>query len=80
MNKIYDNGEYMIGQVSLIKEYNDKLLKENTIDYDTWEELDRELKDLDLNSIIMIDYGYGMGLYIKEWEEKDIVYGGKENE
>lgn len=74
MNKIYDNGEYMIGQVSLIKEYNDKLLKENTIDYDTWEELDRELKDFDLNSIIMIDYAFGMGLYIKEWEEKDIIY------
>lgn len=74
MNTVYDNGDLMIGKVEIIKKFNDSLYKENAIEKEVWEELDNELKEIEPNTLIAIDYCNGMGLYIRKWEEKDIVY------
>lgn len=73
MNTIYDNGDKLLGQVKRIKEYNDRLFRNNEIDEDTWVELAKELVFYDDTDIVSIDFGNGMGLIIEKWDIKDIL-------
>ncbi|MBO7733021.1 MAG: hypothetical protein J6S67_10720 [Methanobrevibacter sp.] len=73
MNNIYDNGDQLIGKCGDIKKYNDRVYKENILDEDTYNELKEELKEIDDESIIMIDYSCGMGLYIRVWEKDEVI-------
>lgn len=73
MDKIYDNGNKMLGQVKRIKEYNDKLFREKAIEEEQWIELAKELvwyKDTD---IVSIDYDNGMGILIEKWDINDVL-------
>lgn len=68
-NSLYDNGECLLGQVSVIKKY----IYENFKDY---EDLLKDLKDYDNNSIVVINYdhmGY-LGYSIDEFTSSDIIY------
>lgn len=73
MNNIYDNGDRILGQVKKIKEYNDKLFRNEKIDEETWVELAKELIWFEDTSIVSIDFSNGMGLSIEEWKEHDII-------
>lgn len=73
MNTIYDNGDKLLGQVKRIKEYNDRLFRNNEIDEETWVELAKELVFYDDTDIVSIDFGNGMGLIIEKWDIKDIL-------
>lgn len=69
MNKIYDNGEILLGKVKDIIEYTKK---QETIDEET-EEILQDLKDLEDNTIVAINYDNGMGYTIDYWDENDIL-------
>ncbi len=69
MNKIYDNGEILLGKVKDIIEYTKK---QGTID-EEMEEILQDLKDFEDNTIIAINYDNGMGYTIDYWDEKDIL-------
>ncbi len=73
MNNIYDNGTHMLGKVKMIKEYNDRLYKDKTIEEEQWLELVKELVWFNDNDIVSIDYDNGMGMLIEKWEERDIL-------
>ena len=73
MNKIYDNGTHMLGQVSEIKKYNDILYKKDTINEESWLELVKELVWFNDNDIVSINYDNGMGMTIECWKEKDYL-------
>lgn len=73
MNKIYDNGTHMLGQVKAIKDYNDKLYKDKAIEEEQWLELVKELVWYNDTDIVSIDYDNGMGMSIECWEEKDFL-------
>lgn len=69
MNNIYDNGEILLGKVKDIIEYTKK---QGTID-EEMEEILQDLKDLEDNTIVAINYDNGMGYTIDYWDEKDIL-------
>lgn len=69
MNKIYDNGEILLGKVKDIIEYTKK---QETID-EEMEEILQDLKDFEDNTIVAINYDNGMGYTIDYWDEKDIL-------
>jgi len=69
MNKIYDNGEILLGKVKDIIEYTKK---QGTID-EEMEEILQDLKDFEDNTIVAINYDNGMGYTIDYWDEKDIL-------
>jgi hypothetical protein len=71
MDYIYDNGDKMLGQVRKIKEYNDKLFREENIDEEAWVELAKELVFYNDSDIVSIDYSNGMGISIESWGERD---------
>lgn len=73
MDKIYDNGYYMLGQVSKIKAYNDKLYRNKKIDKEQWIEFAEELIWFNDSDIVSINYDNGMGISIEKWEESDII-------
>lgn len=71
-NSLYDNGECLLGQVSIIKKY----IYENFKDYEDYEDLLKDLEDYDNNSIVVINYdhmGY-LGYSIDEFTSSDIIY------
>lgn len=71
-NSLYDNGECLLGQVSVIKKY----IYENFKDYEDYEDLLKDLEDYDNNSIVVINYdhmGY-LGYSIDEFTRSDIIY------
>lgn len=69
MNKIYDNGEILLGKVKDVIEYTKK---QETID-EEMEEILQDLKDFEDNTIVAINYDNGMGYTIDYWDEKDIL-------
>lgn len=73
MERIYDNGTCLLGQVKKIKEYNDKLYKENNIDEEEWIYLLKELVWYEDSDIVSINYDNGMGMTLEVWKEKDII-------
>ncbi len=73
MDKIYDNGTYMLGQVSKIKAYNDKLYRDKCIDKEQWIELAEELVWYNDTDIVSINYDNGMGITIEKWDVRDVL-------
>ena len=69
MNKIYDNGSMILGNVYNVKEYVCRHSEE------TWEieELIKDLEDLDETDIVVVNYDLPMGYTIDFWKEKDLV-------
>ena len=82
MNKIYDNGALMLGNVQdLIMEIEKEL--KNGVDMfcadmeDILKDL-KELRDIDYEMVVCINYDNGMGYSIDYWSSKDIVKKGGE--
>ncbi len=76
MNKgfcsLYDNGNCLLGQVSVIKKYIHNEFK----DSEDYEDLLKELNNYDNNSIVVINYdhmGY-LGYSIDEFTRSDTIY------
>ena len=76
MNKgfysLYDNGDCLLGQVSIIKKYIHNEFK----DSEDYEDLLKELESYDDDSIVVINYdhmGY-LGYSIDEFTSSDIIY------
>lgn len=69
MENIYDNGEICLGKVEKIRQY----LIDNT--EETWEIEDilEELKTLNNDNIVAINYDNGMGYSIDCWTKNDKV-------
>lgn len=77
MNKIYDNGGLLLGNVQDIIIETEREIKEN-IDmfYIDMEELLKDLKelrDIDYDMIVCVNYDNGMGYSIDYWTSKDII-------
>jgi hypothetical protein len=72
MNKLYDNGEILLGRKKDIVNqiYNNMLVEENDEEYT---EILEDIKDFEDNTILAINYDNGMGYSIDVWEEKDEV-------
>ena len=69
MQNIYDNGRLCLGEVGKIRQQ----LIDNA--EETWEIKDilEELKELEDNTIVAINYDNGMGYSIEYWTTKDII-------
>lgn len=69
MQNIYDNGRLCLGEVKRIIEYF------NTIgaDIEEYEEILEELKKLNDDDIVAINYDNGMGYSIDWWTKKDKI-------
>ena len=69
MQNIYDNGRLCLGEVGKIRQQ----LIDNA--EETWEIEDilAELKGLEDNTIVAINYDNGMGYSIEYWTTKDII-------
>lgn len=76
MNKIYDNGELILGKIYNVKEY----ICRNCEDSAEVEDLINDLEDLDAEDIVCINYDTGMGYSIDYWRKQDIVMECEENE
>ena len=82
MNKIYDNGALMLGNVQDLIMKIEKELK-NGVDMfcadmeDILKDL-KELRDIDYEMVVCINYDNGMGYSIDYWSSNDIVKGGEE--
>ena len=71
-NSLYDNGNCLLGQVSVIKKY----IYENFKASEDYEDLLKELESYDDNSIVVINYdnmGY-LGYSIDGFTRSDIIY------
>ena len=77
MNKIYDNGSLMLGNVQdLIMEIErQKRASIDMLDVDVDEVLKdlKELRDIDYNMIVCINYDNGMDYSMDYWGENDII-------
>ena len=69
MQNIYDNGRLCLGEVGKIKQDLINNAEE------TWEIEDilAELKDLEDNTIVAINYDSGMGYSLEYWTTKDKI-------
>ena len=69
MQNIYDNGKICLGEVKRIIEYF------NTIgaDIEEYEEILEELKKLNDDDIVAINYDNGMGYSIDWWTKNDKI-------
>lgn len=76
MNKVYQHGDMLLGTKKDLKEYNDTLFSYKEIDEDVYYELENDLKNYADDTILLVDEGFGMGLYIREFE--DVVWFEKE--
>ena len=69
MQNIYDNGKLCLGEVGKIRQQLINNAEE------TWEIEDilKELKEFEDNTIVAINYDNGMGYSIEYWTTKDII-------
>ena len=77
-NSLYDNGNCLLGQVSVIKKY----IHDEFKDSEDYEDLLKELESYDEGSIVVINYdnmGY-LGYSIDEFTRSDIIYIENEEE
>lgn len=73
MDKIYDNGTVMLGNVKKIKDYTERLFKDKRIDEEEYLDIKKELSYFEDNQIIAINYDCGMGLSIEDWSPEDVI-------
>lgn len=77
MNKIYDNGGLLLGNVQDVIMEIEREIKENIdmFDIDMEELLKdlKELRDIDYDMIVCVNYDNGMSYSIDYWTSKDIV-------
>ena len=84
MNKIYDNGALMLGNVQDLIVEVERQKRENIdmLDADMEEMLKdlKELRDIDYEMVVCINYeNYDyQGYSLDYWSSKDIVKGGEE--
>ena len=82
MNKIYDNGVLMLGNVQdLIMEIEREIKEDIDMFCIDMEEIIKDLKelrDIDCEMVVCINYDNGMGYSIDYWSSKDIVKKGGE--
>ena len=82
MNKIYDNGALMLGNVQDLIMEIEREIKQDIDMFDVdMEELLKDLKELrnvDYEMVVCINYDNGMGYSIDYWSSKDIVKKGGE--
>lgn len=69
MNKIYDNGTMVLGNVKNLKDY----ICRNCEDLEEVKEIIQDLEDLDEKTIVALNYDCGMGYSIDYWNEDSIV-------
>jgi len=69
MNKIYQNGDKMLGLRKDLREYNEELYKNKVIDKDTYMEFEDSLINYKDDNMLMVDLEFGMGIYVEEWDE-----------
>lgn len=70
MNKIYDNGYYLLGKVKYILDYADM----ESIDDEIAMEMLEDLKEYNEESIVCINYSNGMGYLVNAFDENDIIW------
>ena len=73
MNKIYDNGELLLGTKKDILKYQQELIEKDMIEKEDYEEIIDFLKDFKDTDIVCINYNNGMGLSFDIWSSKDII-------
>ena len=77
MNKIYDNGSLLLGNVQDVIMETEREIKENIDMFDTdMEELLKDLKELrniDYDMVVCVNYDNGMSYSIDYWTSKDII-------
>lgn len=77
MNNIYDNGSLMLGNVQLVIMELEKELKEDVdmclVDTEELIEDLKELRNIDYDLIVCVNYDNGMGYSIDYWSTKDIL-------
>ena len=82
MNKIYDNGALMLGNVQMVimEIERQKRASIDMLDVEMDELLKdlKELRDIDYEMVVCINYDNGMGYTIYYWTSRDIVKGGEE--
>ena len=82
MNKIYDNGSLMLGNVKDVIMEIEREIKQDIDMFDVdMEELLKDLKelrDIDCEMVVCINYDNGMSYSIDYWSSKDIVKKGGE--
>ena len=69
MEEIYDNGEMCLGEVKKIIEY----FNTTGVDIEEYEEVLEELKKLNDDDIVAINYDHGMGYSIDWWTKNDKI-------
>ena len=76
MRNIYDNGYQMLGSVKSIRDEIENGLDKGAIDDEEIFEIYEELKELEDDTIVMINYDCPMGCIITKWTTKDLVEEG----
>lgn len=78
MNKIYDNGALMLGNIEMvIKEVKREIETELDMCFTDTEELLKDLEEISVevgkDTVVCINYENGMGYTIDYWTDKDII-------
>lgn len=69
MNKIYDNGEMVLGTIYNVKDY----LCKHCDDVSEIKDIIDDLENEDEDTIVAINYDHGMGYSIDYWTKQDVV-------
>lgn len=69
MVNVYDNGEMCLGEVKKIIEY----FNTSGADIEEYEDLLEELKEMNDDDIVAINYDHGMGCSMDWWTKDDKV-------
>lgn len=78
MNNLYDNGTTLIGTIKDVKKYMEEQLQQDDDMYiDDIKNILKDIKDLDDNSIVSINYDWGMGYIMNNWNDSDIIKRGE---
>lgn len=72
MKNVYDNGEIILGSKKDLVKYLNNNLTTSDMEEEIYEILE-DLKDLENNTIVAINYDMGMGYSIDYWQENDKV-------
>lgn len=78
MNKIYDNGEILLGRAKDILNYMEN--NNNSFDENDYIDIKNDLKELlesDEDVIVYVNYDNGMGYFIDYWNKDDEIGGNK---